>query len=66
MRWRLKSPVSRLFAQPSIQAQIKENMKAPRHWPLCGEFTGEFSAQMASNAENVSIIWRHHVLTIYD
>ena len=23
-----------------IQAQIKGNIKAPRHWPLCGEFTG--------------------------
>ena len=33
------------------------NIKAPRHWPLCGEFP----AQMASNAENVSIWWRHHV-----
>ena len=45
-----------------IQAQIKENIKAPRHWTLCGEFTGtgEFPAQMASNAENVSIWWRHH------
>ena len=29
-----------LFTQPFIQAQIKENIKAPRHWPLCGEFTG--------------------------
>ena len=29
---------------------------------LCGEFTetGEFPAQRASNAENVSIWWRHH------
>ena len=29
---------------------------------LCGEFTGtgEFRAQMASNAEKVSIWWRHH------
>ena len=38
-----------------IQAQIKENIKAPRHWPLCGEITGtgEFPAQRASNAENV-------------
>ena len=26
--------------QPFIQMQIKENIKAPRHWPLCGEFTG--------------------------
>ena len=42
---------------------MKENTKAPRHWPLCGEFTGtgEFPAQRASNAENVSIWWRHHV-----
>ena len=24
--------------------------------------TGEFPSQMASNAENVSIWWRHHVL----
>ena len=38
-----------------IQAQIKEN-KAPRHWPLCGEFTGdrEFPTRRASNKENVS------------
>ena len=35
----------------------KKNIKAPRHWPLCGNSpgTGEFPAQMASNAENVSI-----------
>ena len=40
-RWRLKSPASRLFAQPIIPAQIKENIKAPRHWPLWGKFTGD-------------------------
>ena len=41
----------------------RENIKAPRHWPLCGEFTGtgEFPTQRASYAENVSIWWRHHV-----
>ena len=49
---RLKSPAARLFTHPFIQAQIKENIEAPRHWPLWGEFT--------SNAENVSIWWRHH------
>ena len=35
---------SRIFwtwLQPCIQAQVKENIKAPRHWPLCGEFTGD-------------------------
>ena len=64
-RWRLKSPASPLFTQPFIRVQIKENIKAPRHWPLCGEFTGtgEFPAQRASYAENVSIWWRHHVKT---
>ena len=57
-----QTPAPRLFTQPFIQTQIKENIKAPRHWPLCGEFTGtgEFPAQRASYAENVSIWWRHH------
>ena len=39
-RWRLKSPAS-VFTQPFIQAQMKENIKALRHWPLWGEFTGD-------------------------
>ena len=41
----------------------QRNIKDPRHWPLCGEFTGtgEFPAQRASYAENVFIWWRHHV-----
>ena len=38
-RWRLKSPASQLFTQAFIQAQMKENSKAPRRWPLWGEFT---------------------------
>ena len=36
------------LTQHFIRAQIKENIKGPRHWPVCGEFP----AQMASNAEN--------------
>ena len=44
-RWRLKSPASPMFTQPFIQAHIKENIKALRHWPLWGNspVTGEFS-----------------------
>ena len=38
-RWRLKSPASRLFAQPFVHVQIKQNIKAPRHWPLWGQVT---------------------------
>ena len=35
-RCRLKSPASRLFAQQFVQAQIKESIKGPHHWPLWG------------------------------
>ena len=38
---RLKSRVYRLFAQPFIQTQNKENIKAPRHWPLWGTSTDD-------------------------
>ena len=64
--WLLKSPTSWLFTQPFIRAQIKENSKAPHHWAFYGEFTGtsEFPAQMASNAENASIWWRHHAFPV--
>ena len=37
-RWRFKSPASPLFAHLLAQAQIKENIKFPRHGPLSGEF----------------------------
>ena len=58
--WHLKSPATRLFTQPFVQVEIKENIKAPRHWPLWGEspVAGKFSAQWASNAEKVYIRWR--------
>ena len=37
----LKSPASRLFIQPFVQVLVKENIKAPCHWPLRGEFTDD-------------------------
>ena len=48
-----------------VKAHIQENIKAPHHWPLCRELTGDWwiprtPAQRASNKENVSIWWRHH------
>ena len=47
-----------LFTQAFIQAQMKENIKVPRHKPLVREFTSERlipRTQRASHAENVSI-----------
>ena len=61
-RWRLKLPASRLFAKPFVQAQIEQNIKAPRRWPLWGESTGDrwIPLAKAGNAENNSIWWRRH------
>ena len=58
-------PIPRLFTlKPFIQTQIKENIKAPRHWPLCGEFTGDWWIPCTNGQwpENVSIWWRHHAI----
>ena len=63
-QWRLKSPASRLLTQALIQAQIKQNIKAPR--AANSPVTGDFPAQRASNAENVSIWWLHHENNIVD
>ena len=45
--------------------QIKENIKSPRHWPLCGEFTGDrwIPRIRASNSDDASI-WCHHYATV--
>ena len=51
-----------------IQTQITEKSKL-RVTGLCvgkSPGTGKFSAQMANNAENVSIWWRHHGPTLSD
>ena len=61
-RWCLKSPVSRLLTQPLFRRRSKKSSKL-RVTGLCvgiSPGTGKFPAQMASNAENVSIWWRHH------
>ena len=58
----LKSPASQLFTQQFLQVQIKKTSKL-RVTGLCAgnsPVTGEFPTQRASNAENISIWWRHH------
>ena len=63
---RIKMINQSMFTQPFVQVQIKDISKL-RVTGLCegnSPVTGEFPAQMASNAENVSIWWRHHVLPI--
>ena len=50
-----------------VQAQIKEDINAPRHLPLWGESTGDRRIPLirASNMEVFSIWWRHHDLVKY-
>ena len=57
----MASQITGILIVPFVQTQIKENIKAPRHCPLWGEFTGtgEFPSRKTSHAENVSIWWRH-------
>ena len=61
-QWHLISLASQLFAWPFVAAEIKENIEAPRHWPLWGESNGHrwIPLKRASNVENVSIWWRHY------
>ena len=40
-RWRLKSPASWFLLNRLFRHRSKKNLKAPRHWPWCGEFTGD-------------------------
>ena len=35
------SQITSLTTEPFIQTHINDNIKAPRQWPLCGEFTGD-------------------------
>ena len=56
---------SLMIIYPTVNSKrrSKKKIKATRHLPLCAgnsPVTGEFPAQMASNAENVSIWWRHY------
>ena len=60
--WLLKSPAYRLF-WPFVQAHSKKFIKTPRVTGLCegnSPMTSGLHSQKASNAENVSIWWRHH------
>ena len=64
MSWYLKSPESQLLAQQLAEAYDNENSRAPQYWPFVGGGGGggggESPSQRASNAENVSMSWRHY------
>ena len=62
---------SQITGNPTVCSTVcsgehQRSVKSPRHWPLWGECTGDWWIpwQRASNAENVSIWWRHHDICI--
>ena len=61
LRWRQITGL--LIVCSTVQAQIKENIKVPRHWPLSGEAIDyrRIFFTKTSNAENISSWWRHQV-----
>ena len=66
-RLRLKSPATRLFTQPGYSDADQRKHQSSASLAFCARNSpeaGEFPAQKASNAENVSIWWRHHVLHV--
>ena len=67
VRWRLKSPVWRLYTQLFFSGAHQRKHHSSASLVPCGEFTGDrwIPAQKASNAENVSIWWRHHEPLFY-
>ena len=58
----------RLFVQPFVKAQIKENVKALPHWLLWGEFTSSHKGPITRKMfpiEDVIVIWHDvHVVCV--
>ena len=68
-RWRLKSPTSWLFLLNRLCRRGSKKKSMLRVTGLCAgnsPVTGEFPAQIASNAKYVSIWWCHHVMFLYN
>ena len=62
--WRPRSPASRLFTQPFIQAQIQENIKAPRHrvrgihrWPVNSPHKGPVTRKIFPFDDVIMCCW---------
>ena len=59
----LASPITSLTIVYSIviQAQIEEKIKAPRHWPLWGEFTGDRWIPRGKSFHLMTSSWELHL-----
>ena len=53
--------VSQISSLTIVYSTVYSDTDQRKHQSSASPVTGEFPAQMASNAENVSIWWRHFV-----
>ena len=61
VQWRLKSPASRLSNRLfRCRSKKTSELCVTDRYVGNSPVTTEFPAQMASNTENVTILWRHH------
>ena len=58
-----KSPESRLFTQPFVEAPIKENIKAPRQWSLWGKYS--VLAIAATESSRMLMLLQAYSITTY-
>ena len=60
-QWRLKSPASRMFPYPFVQAHINKNIKALRQWSLWGVSTGDWWIPISPWAKTQIFTYRYHL-----
>ena len=61
LSWRLKSSAARLLFKQFVEANYKENIKAPHHWPFV---IRRFPSQRDRDEESVSMSMCHHTLAM--
>ena len=66
--WLLRLRATRMFSQHFFSGYHQRNIMGPQYWPLWRKSTSDRwipPQRTSSNAESVSISWRHHVYLIY-
>ena len=55
---------TQITSRTIVYSTVYSDVDQRKHQSSASLVTGEFPAQRASNAENISIWWRHHEMTI--
>ena len=64
--WEIKPPAIPLCDQPIAQENITENTKDPCYWSFGAWIERRIPSQIASDAENCAMSWRHHASWVHN